>query len=41
MAMLTGSWTAEIDAPLELVWALVKDVERAAEWQGGLKAMRA
>jgi carbon monoxide dehydrogenase subunit G len=41
MAMLTGSSTAEIGAPLEQVWALVEDVERAPEWQGGLKVMRA
>ena len=41
MAPLTGSSTAEIAAPLEQVWALVEDVERAPEWQGGLKAMRA
>ena len=41
MAVLTGSSTAEIDAPLEQVWALVEDVERAPEWQGGLKRIRA
>ena len=41
MAMLTGSSTAEVDAPLEQVWALVEDVERAPQWQGGLKGMRA
>ncbi len=41
MAMLTGSSTAEIDAPLEQVWALVADVERAPGWQGGLKGMHA
>jgi ribosome-associated toxin RatA of RatAB toxin-antitoxin module len=40
MAPLTGSSTAEIDAPLEEVWAVVEDVERAPEWQGGLKAIR-
>jgi ribosome-associated toxin RatA of RatAB toxin-antitoxin module len=39
MAKLNGSSTAEIDAPLEEVWALVEDVARAPEWQGGLKAM--
>jgi ribosome-associated toxin RatA of RatAB toxin-antitoxin module len=39
MAKLNGSSTAEIDAPLEAVWALVEDVERAPDWQGGLKAM--
>ena len=41
MAMLAGSSTAEIDAPLEQVWALVEDVERAPQWQGGLKAVHA
>jgi ribosome-associated toxin RatA of RatAB toxin-antitoxin module len=41
MANLTGSSTAEIDAPLDQVWALVEDVEKAPEWQGGLKAMHA
>jgi len=41
MAMLTGSSTVDIDAPLERVWALVADVERAPEWQGGLKGCRA
>lgn len=39
--MLTGSSTAEVDAPLQQVWALVEDVERAPEWQGGLKGMHA
>lgn len=37
MAPIIGSSTAEIDAPLEEVWALVEDVKRAPEWQGGLK----
>ena len=41
MANITGNSTAEIDAPLDTVWALVEDVERAPDWQGGLKAMRA
>jgi carbon monoxide dehydrogenase subunit G len=41
MGTITGSSTAEIDAPIERVWALVEDVERAADWQGGLKAIRA
>ncbi len=39
MGTLNGSSTAEIDAPLDEVWALVEEVERAPEWQGGLKAM--
>ena len=41
MGMITGSSTAEIDAPIDQVWALVADVEKAPEWQGGLKALRA
>jgi carbon monoxide dehydrogenase subunit G len=41
MANLTGSSTAEIDAPLDRVWTLVQDVETAHEWQGGLKSIRA
>jgi ribosome-associated toxin RatA of RatAB toxin-antitoxin module len=41
MPNLIGSSTAEIDAPLDRVWALVEDVEIAPEWQGGLKALRA
>ena len=40
MASLTGSSTAEIDAPLDEVWALVEDVPRSPEWQGGLKGIR-
>ncbi|MBV9413987.1 MAG: SRPBCC family protein [Solirubrobacterales bacterium] len=39
MAGITGSSTAEIDAPLVQVWSLVEDVEKAPDWQGGLKAM--
>jgi ribosome-associated toxin RatA of RatAB toxin-antitoxin module len=39
MAKLNGTSTAEIDAPIDEVWALVQDVERAPEWQGGLKAI--
>ncbi len=38
---VSGSSTAEIDAPIEQVWAVVEDVEAAPEWQGGLKDMRA
>ena len=40
MAVLTGSSTAEVEAPIEQVWALVEDVERAPQWQGGLKGMQ-
>jgi ribosome-associated toxin RatA of RatAB toxin-antitoxin module len=41
MAVLTGSSTTEVEAPIEQVWALVEDVERAPQWQGGLKRMHA
>lgn len=41
MASLDGESTAEIDASLEDVWALVRDVERAPDWQGGLKSLTA
>lgn len=37
---ISGSSTAEINAPLKRVWELVEDVESAPQWQGGLKAMR-
>ncbi len=40
MGNITGSSTAEIDAPLDRVWTLVQDVETAPQWQGGLKAIR-
>ncbi len=40
MANLSGSSSAEIDAPLEEVWKLVEDVLVAPQWQGGLDAMR-
>jgi uncharacterized protein YndB with AHSA1/START domain len=36
-----GSASAEIDAPLEEVWAVVEDVLSAPEWQGGLVGMSA
>jgi uncharacterized membrane protein len=41
MATVNGSSTAEIDAPLDQVWAIVEDVEDAPNWQGGLKGVRA
>jgi hypothetical protein len=41
MAQLQGTASAEIDAPLEEVWAVVEDVLSAPEWQGGLVAVRA
>jgi uncharacterized membrane protein len=41
MGTISGSSTAEIDAPLDHVWKLVEDVPAAPEWQGGLKGMHA
>jgi carbon monoxide dehydrogenase subunit G len=41
MAHLGGSASAEIDAPLEKVWAVVEDVATAPEWQGGLDRLTA
>jgi carbon monoxide dehydrogenase subunit G len=40
MAKITGSSTAEIEAPIEQVWAVVEDVLTAPDWQGGLKDMQ-
>lgn len=41
MGNITGSSIAEIDAPIDEVWALVEDVEKAPQWQGGLKDLEA
>jgi ribosome-associated toxin RatA of RatAB toxin-antitoxin module len=38
---IAGTSTADIDAPIDRVWALVENVEIAPEWQGGLKSLRA
>lgn len=37
MAVLAGSSSAEIDAPIEQVWAAIEAVEKAPDWQGGMK----
>src|SRR3954447_10711467 len=39
MAKISGSSTAEIEAPIDEVWAVVEDVLSAPDWQGGLKDM--
>ncbi len=39
MGIIEGSSTAEIDAPLGRVWSLIADIERAPEWQGGLRSL--
>jgi uncharacterized protein YndB with AHSA1/START domain len=41
MARMGGSASAEIDAPVDEVWAVVEDVLAAPNWQGGLVAMSA
>jgi ribosome-associated toxin RatA of RatAB toxin-antitoxin module len=40
VGLLKGAQSAEIEAPIDQVWALVEDVAVAPEWQGGLKALR-
>lgn len=37
MGSISGSSTAEIDAPIDEVWAVVEDVVSAPDWQDGLK----
>jgi carbon monoxide dehydrogenase subunit G len=39
MGTITGSSAADIEAPIDEVWAIVEDVGTAPEWQGGLKGM--
>ena len=41
MAHMGGTAEAEIEAPIEQVWALVEDVLSAPEWQGGLVSITA
>jgi carbon monoxide dehydrogenase subunit G len=41
MANLGGSASADIDAPLTEVWAVIEDVASAPEWQGGLDKLTA
>lgn len=41
MAVLAGSSSAEIEAPIEEVWKAVEDVEKAPDWQGGMKDIEA
>jgi carbon monoxide dehydrogenase subunit G len=41
MAVIKGSSSTEVDAPIERCWALVEDVAIAPEWQGGLISMDA
>lgn len=41
MAHMGGTASAEIDASIDKVWAVVEDVLIAPDWQGGLVAMTA
>lgn len=41
MGHMGGTADAEIDAPLDVVWAVVEDVLTAPDWQGGLEAITA
>lgn len=41
MAHMGGTAEAEIEAPIEEVWALIEDVLIAPEWQGGLVSISA
>jgi ribosome-associated toxin RatA of RatAB toxin-antitoxin module len=41
MTKVSGSASADIDAPIDTVWAIVQDVDRWPEWQGTLGALRA
>ena len=40
MANMGGSASAEIEAPIDEVWAVVEDVLSAPDWQGGLVSIR-
>jgi uncharacterized protein YndB with AHSA1/START domain len=37
MTLLTGTSSAEIDAPIDRCWAVVEDVAGAPRWQNGLE----
>ena len=37
MTLLTGTSSAEIDAPIDRCWAVVEDVAGSPEWQNGLE----
>lgn len=41
MGRLAGSSSAEIEAPIDEVWKAVEDVEKAPDWQGGMKDIEA
>lgn len=37
MTLLSGSSSADIDAPVQECWALVQDIAQAPQWQRGLE----
>lgn len=37
MTLLSGSSSADIDAPIQRCWAVVEDVSQAPTWQNGLE----
>ena len=39
MTLLSGSSSAEIDAPIDRCWAVVEDVADAPRWQNGLDSV--
>ncbi len=39
MGSMGGEASTEIDAPIDVVWAVVEDVAAAPEWQDGLDSM--
>jgi uncharacterized protein YndB with AHSA1/START domain len=39
MTLLTGTSSAEIDAPIDECWAVVQDVAGAPRWQNGLDSV--
>jgi uncharacterized protein YndB with AHSA1/START domain len=39
MTLLSGSASGEIDAPIELCWAVVQDVADTPRWQRGLQSV--
>jgi ribosome-associated toxin RatA of RatAB toxin-antitoxin module len=41
MGHISGSSSAEVEAPVDEVWRVVEDVLTAPDWQGGLVAMSA
>jgi carbon monoxide dehydrogenase subunit G len=41
MGAMNGTASTEVDAPIDVVWAIVQDVESAAAWQRGFDSIEA